>query len=332
MILVTNAIRFRKPSYPMPDQPSYNVGDWLRRYASLERKTVFPTGIKRLDKYVKIVPASVNIIGARMSMGKTALALYMARRMAEQGIRVMFVSVEMTGFELSERLTAQWTSRTSDELERDREAKRLVEKVKPLADRADQVLRFHLRDDLAGTVNDIRKILTELRSSNDPEPNVIYIDHLQHCWFPEGTTTADAYHGYMRDLKHLAKEHELAIILCSQLNRAVYESKDKQGKLSPQAQHAKGSGGVEEVADTFLACWQPNTDEDNWVFEDQATEREFIVRVVKNRNGPRGEVTLRFTPAHYSFEEPETHWPKERAGGDTEGRALGDVIKDASDA
>ena len=69
------------------------------------------TGLPDLDDYIHggFLPKNLVIIGARPSIGKSAIALSIAVNAAERGTKVLFVSGEMSGIELAMRMVARYS-------------------------------------------------------------------------------------------------------------------------------------------------------------------------------------------------------------------------------
>ena len=308
-----------------PVEPNSNVSYLLSAYSTHNGLPTVPTGIPRLDQWLQggMIPGTLSIIAGRAGEGKTSIALTMSRRMAEQGFRVVFFSLEMSAHELTERLVCQWLSKTSLDLRLHRDAKTLEALVRPLVAQAKRQLNLQILDEGGGGIADIRLLLESFKRKDGLVPDVLVIDHLQQVWMPEGTSRADGIAAYLRDLKEVAKEFKLVVILCSQLNRQVYQTKDKSGAIHPQLYHLKSSGGIEEVSDLVLICWRKSMDE-HLDEQTQSQDTEFAVFIAKNRSGPIGEITLKFRPQHYDFVEYESSWDAPPPSGGQD-RAAGEL-------
>ena len=282
-----------------------HIYDLAQHYLTNSYLEAIPTGFKRLDEALGggFCPGSIYVIGGRPGEGKSSLALSIARRMAfEHGRRVIYLSLEMTSQELIERAVCQTTHKPLEVLKEWRSAGQLGEMMAPFLALCQQA-SFKIEDDRGATKIDLLVLLEENRTANEPLPELIIIDHLQHQLFTEGMNRADAIANYLADLKALAKKEHLIFLVCSQLSRAVYQDK---GKL--QLNHLKSSGAIEEVADCVMLCQKVSLEADRLTREEQSQPTEFKILIAKHRRGPLDELTFIFHPSIYEFEEPVGSW------------------------
>jgi replicative DNA helicase len=87
--------------------------------------------------------------------------------------------------------------------------------------------------------------------------------------------------GISRRLKQLARDLQLPVIALAQLNR---ESETRQDK-KPRLADLRESGGIEADADTVLLLHRP---------EETGTSDRLDILIAKQRNGPTGEISVRF--------------------------------------
>ncbi len=256
------------------------------------------TGIRLLDEALKggLRRKSLYIIAGRVGQGKTSLALSIARRMALDGRkRVLFVSLEMDKDELMERLVCQHTLHTPETLVAFRESQELETVAKPFLSVCKESI-FHLVDDRGETIDDLGLLLDELRYSQEPMYDVVFVDHLQHATFTAGESLPEAIGIYLKRLKSLAKKKNMIVILCSQLNRGVYDQKEQKAQLH----NLKGSGSIEEIADSVWLCGMKPTEPGQTPPQDL----EYKIMIAKHRRGPQSEITLHYRAECYEFLEP----------------------------
>lgn len=296
-----------------------HVKDLTLAYLAGDGVPVLPSGFPLLDRALNggFVPGSIYVLGGFPGSGKTSFALSIARRMAFDGRRVLFLSLEMGALELIERALCQFTFQPETALHALRAEGRLAEAARPFLACCEQAA-FKIEDSLAATKADLMVLLEEAPEGEAPE--LLVIDHIQHQVLTEGLSRADALANYMADLKSLAKRHALAILACSQFNRSGRNEK------KAQLWHLKSSGALEEVADCVLLCDKANLDDLD--LRAQCEPTEFTVRVAKHRRGPLSEFTLLFHPDRYEFVQPSSTWRPKAQGGeatvvvDEDGRAL----------
>ena len=235
------------------------------------------------------------VIAGRTGEGKSSLALSMARRMALQhGQRVLYFSLEMDNVEVIERLLCQELLLTVDELEHLRKTALLEKTLHPLLGRL-RTSHLHIEDTRSPHIDDLDLLLETMMPQ---VPDVLFIDHLQHMRFEGDQPQATAIHNYMVDLKALAKRRNLAIVLCSQINRS--------GHLIPELIHLKGSGGIEEVANVVMICNRINYESARSP-SDLTTDTDYEVWVAKQRRGPEYKFNLLFRAACFEFLEPASY-------------------------
>ena len=286
-----------------------HVYDLAMSYLQNGALTYYSTGFRLLDRALGggVVPGSLYIIGARPGHGKTSWALSIARRMAfDGGKRVVFLSLEMTALELMERMVCQTSRKTSLAINDLRTTGTLQVCLTPFIALCKQS-KFRVEDERGATMSDLGLMFDEMRRIDEPIPEILFIDHLQHQLFTEGLSRAEAMANYLSDLKAFAKRHQLVIIAFSQLNR------DAANEKSVKLHNLKSSGALEEVGDIVLLCRQPSLDQDTIPsIEEQAEPVEFEVLVAKNRRGPISSFTLIFNKPIYDFDEPEGGWQPKR--------------------
>jgi replicative DNA helicase len=139
--------------------------------------------------------------------------------------------------------------------------------------------------------------------------NMIIIDHL-------GLIDADGFMnnrvqeiGYItRNLKALARDLQIPVIAVSQLSRAAEVRQDRQ----PQLSDLRDSGTIEQDADMVVFIYRQDyyyPTREKW--EADHPDQEYpegiaSIHVAKHRNGPTGEVSVRFTPKFFKFENIST--------------------------
>ena len=104
----------------------------------------------------------------------------------------------------------------------------------------------------------------------------------------------EAISEYVRAMKQLSVEHNIAMVVLSQINRGVADRKDRR----PLLEELKGSGTLEEHCDTEALLYWPWRNKEKKC--DDPTKYE--VNIAKQRHGPVMEVTLKFSPQSYRIE------------------------------
>lgn len=253
------------------------------------------TGIRTLDALIGgFKPGQLVVVGARPSMGKTALLLSIARHQARVMRRhIGVVSLEMSREELVDRLIAMETGLN-------------------LA-----AIRNHrLRDDTGvGTLYSGFGIVGDWPISIDDEPSqpiatirararalhrrtpleCLYVDYLGLVgWGPNDRNENEALTVISKGLKALARELAIPVVVLAQLNRNV------EGRSShvPTLADFRGSGSIEQDADVVLFPYREEM-YDGAVPKSGAAE----LHVAKQRNGPRGVAVCWFDAPLALFHE-----------------------------
>lgn len=262
--------------------------------------TGLSTGFVGLDKITTgLHEGNLIILAARPAMGKTALALNIAKHVAtmERKPAVIF-SLEMGAEELIERIVASegmvpgYHLKTGN-LSTD-EWKRLVQAQSNLYDTPIFV------DDTAGIrISEIRSKARKL-SQEMGSLGIIIIDYLQLITGSKGENRQQIVSEISRELKILAKDLRVPVIALSQLSRSVEQRQDKRPMLSD----LRESGSIEQDADIVAFLYR-----DAYYQKEQADSQEAnnITELIleKNRHGSLGTVKLYFHKEYTKFSSVE---------------------------
>jgi replicative DNA helicase len=226
------------------------------------------------------------ILAARPSMGKTALAMNIAENVVLKGkAPVLFVSLEMSGIELADRLLCSVARVNGNRLRNGSISKedrlRLVQKAGEIA-----VAPLYVDDTPTRTVSEIAAVARRIRQ-REKRLGLIVIDYLQLI---EPDNPKDPRQEQVakiaRRLKGMAREQEVPVLCLSQLNRQAEDSKDHRPRLS----HLRESGAIEQDADVVMFVHREEYYHRGEEAAQYAGQAEIII--AKQRNGPIGEVEL----------------------------------------
>ena len=262
--------------------------------------TGLSTGFIGLDKITTgLHEGNLIILAARPAMGKTALALNIAKYVAtkERKPAVIF-SLEMGAEELIERMLASegmvpaYHLKTGN-LSTD-EWKRLVQAQNNLYDASIFV------DDTAGIrISEIRSNARKLAQEMGGL-GVIIIDYLQLITGAKGENRQQIVSEISRELKILAKDLKVPVIALSQLSRAVEQRQDKR----PMLADLRESGSIEQDADIVVFLYR-----DAYYQKEHADSQEAnnVTELIleKNRHGSLGTVKLYFHKEYTKFSSVE---------------------------
>ena len=262
------------------------------------------TGFEKLDRLTSgWQPSDLIIVAARPGMGKTALALSMARNVSVQKkIPVAFFSLEMSSVQLITRLISSETGLSSDKLRTgklaDHEWQQLNIKVSDL-----ESAPLYIDDSAALTIFELRAKARRLASSHGIK--LIIIDYLQLMNLGSSNKAGNREQEIStisRNLKALAKELNIPVIALSQLSRAV---ETRGGTKRPILSDLRESGAIEQDADIVSFLYRPEyygiTEWDDDMKTPSEGQGEFIV--AKHRNGALDSIKLKFIANLGKFED-----------------------------
>ena len=255
-----------------------------------------PTGFPSLDKMLSgLQKSALIILAARPSVGKTTLALDIARRAAvDHNIPVGIFSLEMSSQQLIDRMLAAessidaWKLRTG-KLSKDHEFAYLREGL----DRLSKAPIF-INDQAGINIMNMRSAVRRMKSEHNL--GLVIVDYLQLMTPLHSTDSmVQQVTEISRSLKGLAKDLDVPVLALSQLSRAV-EARGGRPRLSD----LRDSGSIEQDADVVMFIHRE--DKAN---KDKVSEKPNIAEIMieKHRNGPTGMVELFFDEKHTTFRE-----------------------------
>ena len=256
-----------------------------------------PTGFIDLDKLLSgLQPSDLIIVAGRPGMGKTGLALSIAKNAAQTHKKhVAIFSLEMSNEQLVQRLISQETGIDSQRLR----TGKLDEPEWPLFTHAIEVLsdtRIFLDDTPAITPLQLRTKCRRLHL--EFRLDLIIVDYLQLMGGDRRIDNRVQEVSYIsRNLKVLARELNVPVLAAAQLSRAVEQRSDKRPVLSD----LRESGSLEQDADIVMFIFRPEV-----YVEDPTKENLAEILVAKHRNGPVGNVQLIFRKNLAKFENAAT--------------------------
>ena len=268
-------------------------------YERHELITGLPTGFRDFDQLTAgLQPSDLIIIAARPGMGKTSLALNIARnvgvRAQEPRQPVAIFSLEMSKEQLALRMLCAEAEIDSSRLRRGyldkKEWGRLVNAANDLSDTP-----IFIDDSPSLTALDIRAKARRLQAEHGL--SLIIIDYLQLL---RGRGRVENRQQEIseisRSLKALAKELKVPVVALSQLSRAV----EQRNIRIPQLADLRESGAIEQDADLIVFIYRDEV-------YDKDTKDKGIAKIIigKQRNGPTGEIELQFSKEYARFKDLE---------------------------
>lgn len=257
------------------------------------------TGFKSLDDATGgLEPGKLIIFAGRPAMGKTALALNIATNVAKGSkasegqpaippATVAIFSIEMGATELGKRLIAAEGRIDGNSIKTgvlsEGDIERMLQCVKVNAE-----LPIQIDEEHSVAIPHVRARCREIEGLG-----LVVIDYLQ-LMKGNAFSREQVVAGISRDLKILAKELHVPIILIAQLNRDCEKRPDKRPMLSD----LRESGAIEQDADMIVFVYRDE------YYNPDTEDRGFAEVIIgKHRSGSTGTTKLRFTPKWTRFDD-----------------------------
>lgn len=256
-----------------------------------------PSGFHDLDQMTGgLHPSDLIIIAGRPGVGKTGFALSLVRNAATRAqAPAAIFSLEMSTEQLVQRLLCMEAAVDSQRIRSgfidEFEWRRISEAFGVLSDAP-----IFIDDSAAISTTELRMKARRLKAEHDLK--LIVVDYLQLMQGRGLENRVQEVSEISRSLKALARELDVPVIALSQLSRAVESRQDHRPVLSD----LRESGSIEQDADIVMfihreELYNPNTDRKNIA----------DIIVAKHRNGPVGQIPVRFFPSQTRFADLEVY-------------------------
>ncbi len=262
----------------------------------------YTTGFIDLDKAITgLNKSDLLIIGARPAMGKTSLALNLARNTAMMGKKkVLFFSLEMTKEQLAQRVLSTEARVESTKM---RTGNITGEEWTKLATATALLSNCELYfDDTSNmTVSEMKSRIRRLR-----DVDAVFVDYLQLMKSgSRSESRVQEVSEITRNLKLMAKDLNIPVVVLAQLARST-EGRGKSHK--PQLSDLRESGSIEQDADIVIMLYREEyyaAEKDEAPDEDRPAinEAEFII--AKNRHGPTTSIKVAWNGDYTLFSNLE---------------------------
>ncbi len=266
-----------------------------------------PTGFPDLDAILAgLQKSDLIILAARPSVGKTSLALDIARQSAIiSKIPIGIFSLEMSKEQLVDRmLCAQanvslWRMRTGklSDKEEDNDFSRIGDAMGKLSEAP-----IYIDDSASSNIMEIRTKARRLQVEKGL--GLLIIDYLQlmEGRGKYGDNRVQEVSEITRGLKGIARELNIPVFALSQLSRAAEMSRP----AIPRLAHLRESGSIEQDADVVMFIYRKAADRGyNYDELPESEKHTAEVYIAKHRNGPTGKVNLYFDEDTVSFKNME---------------------------
>ena len=289
----------------MPMDISEHMDAWEDRIERQARGELDPSiawGLKDLDVATGgIGKGDLCFVLARPGIGKTVLAMNLCDRAAQRGEVSLLFSLEMPRHQLIDRVMS---ARAKVNLDRLRKPERLTMADFEALAAARKSMSGIIVDDRAGlNMNQIKARARRVARSHPLSLIVVdFFQLLKGCGEENRTRELDAA---AYDLKGLAKELDVAVVVPTQVGREVEKRENKR----PRPSDARDCGAIEQAGDLIISLYRAG------YYSEAAPQHVAEAIICKQRNGPQGTVKLcwrgeycRFDDlAHYDLPPEEPH-------------------------
>lgn len=261
-----------------------------KRYKSKNAFTGVPSGFAQLDTMTSgFQNSELVIIGARPSIGKTALALSMMEYITiEKNIPCGFFSLEMSYQSIGQRLLSQESRIPGGKLKSGLLQLKDFQKLQDAAGRCFKAPLF-IVDTPNMKLMDLRAMARRLVANNGVK--IIFIDYIGLVTTEDSSAPVyEQVAEISKSLKALARELDIPVVALSQVSR------DAEGE-EPNLAQLRGSGSVEQDADVVIFIHRDRK------CEDPVQPAKLII--AKQRNGATGPVDIVFVPACTKYENKQ---------------------------
>lgn len=250
-----------------------------------------PTGFYDLDEILNggLAPGNLILLAGRPSMGKTAFAVNVAQNIVEKGKSALIFSLEMGKDELIQRMLAANSGVPSSKIATARLSEEQYSKI-ALSIGTMSLWPLYIDDSPNPSAMEMRSKCRKMAAQQNL--GIVVVDYLQLMGGGDPTNRVQEITAITRNLKCLARELQVPIILLSQLNRNLESRNDKRPKMSD----FRESGSIEQDADVAIMLYRDE------YYNPETTDRGIAeVIIAKHRNGPTGTVKLLFDAEFTKF-------------------------------
>jgi replicative DNA helicase len=249
----------------------------------------YTSSIDRLDYYLcgGFQGGELTYLGARPGVGKTALALQMARGIAEKNTTVLIISREMKNAALMLRMVAQNSPIPASQLRRANLGPEDVQRAAATVDKLSSLPIY--MSDSASTIESVREMVENSQARHSGL--MLIVDYLQIMSVKKAASEKRIQvEAASKGLKNMALDFNIPVICMSSLAR----NPDKKNKdHEPGLDSLRESGELEHDADIVLFLYR------------KFNSCETKLAVKKNRNGHLGDINLHFHSDHLIFNHLE---------------------------
>lgn len=303
---------------------SNKISDFRAYINASKDDKILSTGFVNLDQYLDGgLYDGLYILGAISSLGKTTFAIQIADYLSSQGHDVLYISLEMSRYEIMAKSISRHTylncKKNSEDMYNPKSQGQILdgkryESYTPLErdviyhagenykQEASRLWIYEVTDNI--TVDKIKSLIEEHRKHTNVCP-VVIIDYLQIITsIDHKLTEKQSVDQIVKRLKQISRDFKIPVLAISSLNRESYKS-----PISMQA--FKESGGIEYSADVLFGLQLKGVEAKDFDVEiaKSKTPREIELKILKNRRGRTGgSLLFEYYPKFNYFEQQIFDW------------------------
>jgi replicative DNA helicase len=254
-----------------------------------------PSGLEDLDIVLGgFQRKRLIVIAARPGIGKTSLAVNITRNALGLGRKVGFFSFEMTDTEILCRILAQEARVNSQSIENGtiRFNGQAMDKYAKAAGIVNSYIKNMYFDEFSRDIVSLKAKAKSWQLKHGID--MICVDYLQLMSIPQTGNVSESIGYITQNLKHLAKELNIPILLLSQLNRD--SARDDR---EPQLHDLRSSGSIEQDANQAI-----------FIHVKKGDPPEYWLLVKKNRHGHKRDIRIEFVPESTLFLDEQNTYQK----------------------
>ena len=266
------------------------LADFVAEKTSGKTKGIIPTGYSRLDDILSVSRGDLVIVAARPGVGKSAFVGNLAVKFSLAGYRTVLFSMEMSRGQIMNRILSSAGQIPHDFLVKNSVYGRYAEDMGKAASLLYGKCGLVIDDKSCLTAGEIKRKCIKAKT------DAVIIDYLQLM------KSARKYESKVnevaeitRDLKIMAGDLNVPVILLSQLNRDV----EKRAGQRPVLSDLRDSGSIEQDANSIIFLSKIDQNDPN---------SDILADVAKNRNGSTGQVIFRFDRNVQTFRETDREY------------------------
>lgn len=238
--------------------------EMIRMIRNREKIIKFPR-FWALNEKLRIKKKTVNVIGARPSEGKSALALNLFCDLAKE-YKCIYFNMEMTEEEVYERMLGIEANIPITDINKP-QTEYQDQKIMEVANKI-----YNYKYEVINGSKTVQAMKNKIIKEQRDEHCIVFIDYTGYIVGKQGQNDRERIGEAVRELNNITKDYDCTIFLIAQINR--------NGSEIPTMQDLKDSGEIEQTADTIILIHDENK-------EDNADVKEIGFLIPKCRGGKR---------------------------------------------